>query len=127
MGAPGQNLKIDPKTGDYVIVDGRPVEDNSLSTPAYIRVKAKRTQWLFAPDQQWGSDFYLYHRRHLVQDDQNMLATAAAALQPLIDAGRATSVTVVEDASNRSNYQLTATLTQSDQQTTPLTFTPVTN
>ena len=126
MGQP-QNLKLDPNTGDYVIVDGRPVEDNTLSTPAYIRLKSKRTQWLFAPDQTYGSDFYLFHRRHLVQDDQAMLATAGAALQPLIDSGRAKTVNVVEDASARSNYQLTATITQANQQTTPLTFSPISN
>lgn len=127
MASPGQNLELDPSTGDYVIVNGRPVEDNTLNTPSYIRLKASRNSWLFAPDDQWGSDFYLFHVRHLIQNDQALLSVGARALQPLIDDGRASAVQITQDGSSDSAFQLTANVTQANSQTTPVTLTPVTN
>lgn len=123
----GQNLQLDPKTGDYIIVNGRPVEDNTLNTPCYIRLKAKRTKWLYAPDTKWGSDFYLFHKRHIIADDSAMLAVGARALQPLIDNNRASSIQVTQDATSRNAFQLEALVTQQNSQATSLSFNPVTN
>lgn len=123
----GQNLQLDPATGDYVIVNGRPVEDDTLNTPAYIRLKAKRTKWLFAPDSTWGSDLYLFQKQHTPPDDQSLCAAAQRALQPLIDAGRAIMVSAVNTASYRNASALTVTLVQTSGEPTSLVFNPVTN
>lgn len=122
-----QNLQIDPSTGDYIIVNGRPVEDGTLNTPAYIRLKVKRTQWMYAPDTKFGSDFYLFQRRHLLSNDQAMLAVAQRALQPLIDDGRAAAVQVSQVDSEGSAWECQAAITQANGQTNPLTFDPITN
>lgn len=122
-----QNLKINPQTGDYIVVNGRPVEDGTLNTPAYLRLKISRNKWMYAPDTQYGSDFYLYQSRHTASDDVGLLSVAQRALQPLVDSGRATQITIGEMGSARSNFECSAEITQANGQTTTLTFVPVTN
>jgi phage gp46-like protein len=109
------------------VVNGRPVEDGTLNTPAYIRLKTERTRWMYAPDAQFGADFYLFHRRHLLPNDNAMIAVAQRALQPLIDDGRASAVQVAEQATAREAFELAINITQANGVTTPLTFQPVTN
>lgn len=120
-----QNLELDPLTGDYVIENGRPVQDGSLNTPAYIRLKTSRTRWLYAPDTKFGSDFYLFHRRHLQNDDKTLITVAQRALQPLIDDGRAAAIRVTQLGSDRNAWQCRAQITQANGETTPLIFRPV--
>ncbi len=89
-----QSWKIDPSTGDYVIENGSPVETDSLTIPAYFRLKAKRGRWLNAPDTNWGSDFYTITKRPSENANQRLENIAVSALQPLVDDGRADSVEV---------------------------------
>jgi phage gp46-like protein len=101
---------IDPSTGDYVLSNGRPVTDPTLNTPAYFRLKTRRTQWLYAPDDTYGSDFYLYGVRHTSTLGINLAAVGNRALKPLVDQGRATSADVEINTETRSSASLTATL-----------------
>lgn len=83
---------IDPKTGDYVMTNGAPVESTSLIYPAYYRLKVERTQWLYAPDVNYGSDFYTIKKRFTATDANVLTNLAERALQPMIDDGRASVI-----------------------------------
>lgn len=84
--------QINPSTGDYVMTNGAPVDDTALIYPAYYRLKVQRTQWLYAPDTKYGSDFYTIKKRFNPNDVNPLANIAAVALQPMIDDGRATDV-----------------------------------
>jgi phage gp46-like protein len=89
-----QNWDIDPKTGDYVMEGGAPKQTDSLKIAAYVRLKTPRTQWLYAPNTRYGSDFYLLQKRQTTRDASQVEAVAANALQPIADDGRARSIEV---------------------------------
>ena len=88
------SLYINPETGDYELNQGKPVRDTSLKTPAYVRLKAKRGQWLYSPNEKWGSDFHLIKKNRTNKIASREISTAEKALDPLLDDGRATSVEV---------------------------------
>lgn len=85
---------IDPKTGDYVMTDGKPTESDSPLYPAYYRLTIARGRWLYAPDTQYGSDLGLQSKRSSSQSLNALSNIASRALQPLLDDGRAISVDV---------------------------------
>lgn len=89
-----QNWTINPKTGDYVMQGGSPVQTSDLYTPAYIRLKVPRTRWLYAPNSKYGSDFWQLRKRQTGRDVSNVEITAGRALQPIADDGRAASISV---------------------------------
>lgn len=89
-----QTWLIDPSTGDYQLEGGRPVETDSLSVAAYIRLKTPRTKWLYAPDTKFGSDFHLLTKRNSTNDTSVIETLAADALQPIADDGRAVEITI---------------------------------
>jgi phage gp46-like protein len=80
--------QIDPSTGDYVMVNGRPVLTDSIEIPAYYRIRASRGKWMYAPDNQWGSDLNTLQK----QQGTLSLKMIETACQPMIDDGRAISV-----------------------------------
>lgn len=100
-----QSWDIDPKIGDYIMVGGQPQETDSLTVPAYVRLKAPRLGlrkrngepggWMYAPDNRWGSGFEaLKGTRVSSRDTTTVESTAAIALQPIADNRRARSITV---------------------------------
>jgi phage gp46-like protein len=97
---------LDPKTGDYIMQGGSPVETDSLRIPAYIRLKVRRAEWLYAPDDDYGSDFHLIKKRKSTDDASNLEAIGARALQPIADDGRASLITVDTIAVSRHNVGL---------------------
>lgn len=105
-------LEINPETGDYVVVDGKPVIDESLKQPAYIRMKAKRNTWMYAPDDKWGSDFHLIKKSRTTQAATREINTAEKSLDPLIDDGRAADVLVEVSSRVRGQTQLKTTITE---------------
>jgi len=96
-----QNWNINPETGDYVIDKGSPVQTNSLQIPAYLRLKTRRTQWLYAPDNQYGSDYYTIVKRPASNSNTRLENIGAVALQPLVDDGRARSVELTATVNSR--------------------------
>lgn len=89
-----QNWDLDPKNGDYIMEDGAPKQTDSLRIPAYVRLKTPRTRWLYAPDDRFGSDFYLLQKRQTTRDASQVETVAVNALQPIADDGRARSIEV---------------------------------
>lgn len=103
--------QIDPKTGDYLMTNGAPIDDPSLIYPAYYRLKSDRTQWLYAPDDNWGSDFYTKKKRFTANDVNAFTDIADKALQPMIDDGRAKSTdTVFLQPVGRNDIELSTTI-----------------
>lgn len=95
---------INPVTGDYVMdATGKPVVNSDLKTPAYFRLSVNRTSWMYAPDANYGSDFYLLRKKQTPKDATSVEAIANRALQPMIDDGRASSVTATLLAQDRGS------------------------
>lgn len=88
------NLNLDPKTGDYILENGSPQETDSLTIPAYLRLKTQRTRWLYAPNEDYGSDFYLVQKRRTDQDTTFIENIAIAALNPITQDARANRIDV---------------------------------
>lgn len=115
---------IDPTTGDYAIVNGNPVRDESLQFPAYVRMKIKRGAWLYAPDTDYGSE-YSNVRKRTNKTPALLQSIGERALQPLLDDGRATDIEFETMVSNRNIEQLQVTITDSDGATLSFQLTPV--
>lgn len=112
----GANWNMDPQKKDYVMVKGAPDQTDSLTIPAYIRMKVKRDTWMYAPDQRYGSNFYKVVKRNSSQDATFLENLAAEALQPIIDDGRATEITVNTVIAQRSNVGMQVDITDADNQ-----------
>lgn len=109
---------LNPETGDYIVKDGVPINSGSVAQAAYFRLKVKRTTWLYAPDDAYGSDLYLIKKRPTTGRTSNLESIAERALQPLIDDGRALSadVTINTDiTTKRSNAILDIALVDAEQ------------
>ncbi len=121
-----KNWQIDPSTGDYVMSGGAPVETASLQNPAYVRLKVKRKTWLYAPDEAYGSDLYLIKKRR-TDGSQNSLVenTAARALQPLIDDGRASEINVTTTQAARNGVGLEVDLTDAEGNSDQISLNPI--
>lgn len=105
-----QNWNIDPKTGDYVQKGGAPEQTDSLTVPAYFRLKVTAGSWLYAPDNQYGSRFAELKKRPTGRDTSKVENAAAVALQPILDDGRAVSITVDTTSANRNSVGLKVVL-----------------
>lgn len=90
-----ESWQIDPGTRDFVQVNGSPVATDSLTNPAFYRLRIPRGGWMYAPDDQYGSDFGTVRKRFNGADIAGLVNIAQQALQPIIDDGRATSVTII--------------------------------
>lgn len=101
---------IDPSSGDYVMTNGQPTDSADLSFPAYYRLKIKRQKWMYAPDSNYGSDFYKLQRNLTTKPQLALEKIAARALQPIVDDGRATSIGVDVTQVARSGVAITCAI-----------------
>lgn len=106
-----QNWLMDPTKKDYVMEFGDPVQTDSLEMPAYFRLIIKRTQWMYAPDVDYGSDFYLIKKRRTNENANSVENVGARALQPIIDDGRASAISVTAVLVTRSAVGLQTDIT----------------
>lgn len=113
--------QIDPKTGDYIMTNGRPTDDSSLIYPAYYRIKVSRTKWLYAPDVNYGSDFWTVRKNFTSQDASKLANLADKALQPITDDGRASDIEVdILSSRGRNDAQLSVQITDASGKTDTL-------
>lgn len=117
-----QSWLIDPATGDYVLQNGQPVQSDSLKVPAYFRLKTKRGKWLYAPDKQYGSDFYTVVKRPSENGNNRLENVALAALQPILDDGRASAVEAIVTVNRRSASGLEVHITDAAGEVETETF-----
>lgn len=117
-----QSWDLDPKKGDYVMTNGAPNETNSLRVPAYFRLKIKRTTWMYAPNAQYGSDFYTLKKLPPNNTGQIIENVAAQALQPLADDGRAKQIEVAAQEISRNGASLSATILDASGREETVTF-----
>ncbi len=105
-----KNWSINPQTGDYIMQGGAPIETPSLQIPAYIRLKVKRNNWLYAPNSDYGSDFFLLKKKQAGLDASTIETVAERALQPIVEDGRANSITVETQDTSRSGIEMKTTI-----------------
>jgi phage gp46-like protein len=117
--------KIDPDTGDYEIDDtGKPVRDESLLTPAYIRLKTPRKGWMYSPDRDFGSDFSFTNRR-LKQTPTLVRNVATRALAPMVTDGRALEIFIDIVQAVRHGVEIKIDMRQADGKNATLDYTAV--
>jgi phage gp46-like protein len=116
-------LKLNPANGDYISENGKPVQDDTLLTSAYIRLKTQRGRWMYAPDGEYGSEFYQSHRR--VRTVVEIEEMGRKALQPMIDDKRAQSVTVEADDVARGGVSLSTKIVDDRGRPQILKFNPI--
>jgi phage gp46-like protein len=102
-----QNWNIDPNKKDYVLERGSPQQTDSLTIPAYIRLKTRRGSYMYAPDDRFGSEFHLQKKRRTSVDNSSVEDLAAAAVQPIVDDGRASEILIEAEVKNRNNVSFT--------------------
>ncbi len=123
-----ESWQINPTSGDYVMEGGSPVPSESLTIPAYYRLKVQRGRWLHAPDDGYGSDFYLIRKRFNGGDLSGLQNIAEKALQPMIDDGRASDVEVTPNRSqqtSRNNSLLGIKIADAQGQVEELDLPPI--
>lgn len=103
-----QNWNIDPKSGDYVMKGGAPEQTDSLTIPAYIRLKTQRGGWMYAPDAKYGSQFHKIAKRRTTQDATFIENLAADALAPIVEDNRANEIEVATTQSARHGIGMEA-------------------
>lgn len=120
-----QSWKVNPESGDYLLDKGRPVETNSLQMPAYFRLRTRRREWLYAPDDKYGSDFHTVTRNQTQNGPTFIEALAEQALQPVVDDGRASEIEITGKLESRSNVSLEVAITDSSGKIERLVFTEI--
>lgn len=120
MNSPGWN--IDPNTGDYILDGGQPENVTTMDLPAYYRLKTKRKQWLYSPNDKYGADFFKIVKRTTTGGNGIIESIAARALQPLVDSGRALSVTVTTTSTSRHGVAVQANIVDAEGNNTIADF-----
>lgn len=117
-----QTWNIDPDKKDYIMVGGSPQQTNSLQVPAYFRLKVKRNKWMYAPDSQYGSDYYTLVKRPASNSNTRLENIGAVALQPLVDDGRAKSVELTVTQNVRHGTALQTSIVDASGEIETTTF-----
>lgn len=114
----------DMTSGDYAVGDdGKPLLDTSLAPALRCRLRCHRKKWLYAPDANFGSDFFTYNRRKSTTFSDALAENIAnKAIQPMVQDGRADNVTVLTESAQRGGVALSITLTDK-QLNQPVTVT----
>lgn len=121
-----ESWSINPVTKDYDQSGGSPVVTEALTIPAYIRMRAKRSQWMYAPDAKWGSNFYLQKKRKTSQDPSFFENLAADALQPMVDDGRAAGISVTTTFSSRGALGMETEIVDATGKVDKIVIDPIT-
>lgn len=116
---------VDPKTGDYILEGGSPQETNSLAIPAYVRWKVKRNTWMYAPNDQYGSDFHTLNKLKRSSDATLFENVGARALAPIVEDGRADNIDVELRQRSSTGICLNAKITKADGRIDNLEIEPL--
>lgn len=116
---------VDPKTGDYVSENGSPVPTEDLRVPAFYRLKIHRQGWMYAPDDKYGSDYYLLRKRHSNADARTIETVGVRALQPIMDDARALDISVETKTQSRNGPGLEVVITDAQGEEQKLNLNPL--
>jgi phage gp46-like protein len=117
-----KSWEIDPQKRDYVLDRGAPKQTDSLRIPAYMRLKTKRNTWMYAPDDQYGSEFHLKRKRRTSGDNSEVEDLAVSAVQPIVDDGRASEIEVQSVLRTRNNVGMKINITDAEGNVETLSF-----
>ncbi len=86
----------------------------------------KRKLWLYAPDDKYGSDLYLIKKRRTDTSGNSLVEnTAARALQPIIDDGRASEISVDTTQASRNGVGLDIELIDAEGSSEQFVLDPI--
>lgn len=122
-----QNLQLDPKKRDYILVQGSPVPSDRVLEAAYYALLIPRDKWLYGVDNQ-GSYLYLFRNSKRTSSTEQIFAARAtdAINTQLIQTGQAKAVSVYNLASSRNGTSNEIDIVPNQQQiSNQLNFNPV--
>lgn len=114
-----------PKNGDYVVVNGSPESTNDLKVPAYMRLKTGRGKWLYAKSKSFGSMIGDVKKLPARKNEAVLERLTEQALQPMIDDGRAQSVTVHMVDGDRDGRLLSISIVDRQNENQEFAFSPI--
>lgn len=117
-----KNWNLNPQTGDYVMTGGAPTNTESLTIPAYFRLKTQRNRWMYSPDTSFGSDFYQFRKQPQAVAVED---AAARALKPMIDDGRASEIQVTAIKEQRGAIVLSTKIIDAAGNPETIEFKPI--
>jgi phage gp46-like protein len=109
-----------------MLLNGKPINTDSLTIPSYFRIAIPRTQWLYAPDTSYGSDYYLIQKRRSTSDPSQFENIGAAALQPIVNDGRSSGISVTTQVLTRGGVGLQIDVTDARGQFQEPIIVPIT-
>ena len=115
----------DPATGDYVVENGAPVNTDSLRVPAYIRLRAHREGWLYAPSRDFGSAIADVKKLSSTVKDTLLENLHEQALAPLIADGRASTITAETIERARGGRAVRVTIVDRQNKPEDFDFAPI--
>jgi len=115
---------INPRTGDYDIANGDPQRDESLQFPAYLRLRVTQGEWLYAPDDTYGSNFRNVRKR-TTNVTRILTDVCTQALNPLLEDLRANDIVVESVSSGRNSEELEITIRENNGEVSSFVFEPV--
>lgn len=116
----GESWLMNPETRDYEQEGGKPVVTRSLKMPMYFRTLVPRRRWLYAPNDDYGSDFSTFRAKQSDGGAVSAQAIERRALQPLIADGRALDIDV-EASTETGGVVITARAVEANGTETELT------
>lgn len=121
------SILINPHTKDYVVDQktGKPQEDTGLRTPAYFRLTIPRQRWLYAPDNQYGSDFFELKKNITSSFGSRVTDVATRALRQFIQETRALDVEVELVERSRHGAGLNIRILENPQTDEDIFFIPI--
>lgn len=121
------SILINPHSKDYEVDQntGKPIEDTGLRTPAFFRLRIPRQRWLYAPDNQYGSDFFDLKKNITSSFGSRLVDVAARALQQFLDESRATDVEIEIVERSRHGAGLNIRILENPQTDEDIFFIPI--
>lgn len=122
--AKNYNPLLDPRTKDYVIVQGNTVKDYTLQFAAYVRLMVQKKTWLYATDESFGSDLAKVKKRS-GNTPRLLESITTKALQPLLDDNRAKDIVIVSKPQARNMCNIVVSILEANNQIQQFEFNPV--
>lgn len=123
-----ESWKVDPASKDYVMEGGSPVPTESLVVPAFYRLRIHRGRWMYAPNDEYGSDYFLVKKRFNGGDLSGLKNIGEKALRPMVDDKRAKKAVVTPDPQpqqSRSNSFLKIQIVDAQGEVEELGLPPI--
>lgn len=112
-----QNIQIDPKTRDYVVVDGVPVPSDRILEATYYALMIPQGKWIYGNSDQGSMLHTLQNQKRRQSIDQEFAAIASEAIdRQLVQKGIASAFDVKAVETTRTGTSNEIRVAQNENQ-----------